>query len=193
MMSKRTHAHEDCTQEAMKEAVLEAMDEEFPWTGALAQHTRKYITTLAHAANAPPKFVLLGLLVMASAAMGPNTTVGLLTDYQEPVNLFVVCIGPAGSGKTQSLHLAVQQPLKHIFGSWTRQVLIDDFTREGFRRQLIANDGCVLLPSDEVAARFDNLDKKAQRLMQTVISSVNSMMLHPGQEPRVRCLVSGST
>lgn len=39
-MSKRMHAQEDFVHEAMKEA----MEEEFPWTGALAGPTQAYIT-----------------------------------------------------------------------------------------------------------------------------------------------------
>lgn len=161
-MAKRARVQEDCMQVLMKEATLEAMDEEFPWTGALAKPVCKYIKTLAYATNAPPEFILLGLLVSASAAMGPNTSVGPLPlGYQEPVNLFVLCIAPAGSGKTQSLQLTVEQPLKHLLGSWAKQVLVDDFMREGFRKQLIANNGRVLLASDEVASLFENLDKKS--------------------------------
>ena len=99
-MAKRARTQEDCMQAVMKEATVEAMDEEFPWSGALAEPMREYIKTLANAANAPPEFILLGLLVSASAAMGPSTSVGPLPDYQEPVNLFVVCIAPAGSRKT---------------------------------------------------------------------------------------------
>ena len=104
--------------------------------------------------------MLLGLLVTSSAAMGPGAFVEPLPGYQEPVNLFALCLGPAGSGKTQSLQLAVQQPLQHLFGSWTKQVLVDDFTREGFRRQLIANSGRVMLASDEIAGLLENLERK---------------------------------
>ena len=175
----------DFTHEAMKEAVLEAMGEEFPWTGALAGPTQAYIATLAHAANAPPKFVLSALLATVAVAMGLNTTDGAMGDYREPVNLFVLCIGPGGSGTTQSLHLTVQQPLKHMFGSWTRQALLDDFTHEGFQRQLSANNGRVVLASDKVAALFENLDKNVQRPVQTGISSADSMMQHPVQGPQV--------
>ena len=46
-----------------------------PWTGALLGPTQAYIT-LVHAANAPPEFVLFGLMVTAAAAMGPITTEG---------------------------------------------------------------------------------------------------------------------
>ena len=160
-MAKRGRFTGDATQQTMKDAVLEAMDEDFPWAGALGDSVKNYIFTLAEAANAPPEFVLLGLLVSTSAAMGPDASVGPLPGYQEPLNLFALCIGPSGSGKTQTLQLAVQQPIKHLFGSWTQQVLVDDFTREGFRRQLIANSGRVMLASDEIAGLLENLDKKS--------------------------------
>ena len=37
---------------------------------------------------------------------------------------------------------------------------MDDFTREGFRRQLIANSGSVMLASDEITGLLESLDKK---------------------------------
>jgi len=37
---------------------------------------------------------------------------------------------------------------------------VDDFTREGFRRQLIANSGRVMLASDEIAGLLESLDKR---------------------------------
>jgi len=49
--------------------------------------------------------------------MGPDASVGPLPGYQEPVNLFALCIAPAGSGKTQCLQLVVQHPLDTVFGS----------------------------------------------------------------------------
>ena len=160
-MAKRARLQADCTHEAMKGLVEEAMSEDFPWTGSLEGPVKDYIEILANAKNARPEFVLLGLLITTAAAMGPNSTVGPFPEYQEPVNLFIVCVGPAGSGKTQTLKLAVHQPLSNLLGTWNKHVVVDDFTREGFRKQLVANNGRVILASDEVAALLENLDRKA--------------------------------
>ena len=89
----------DFTHEAMKEAVLKAMEEEFPWTGALAGPTQAYIATLAHAANTPPKFVLFGLLATVAMALGLNTTVRAMGDYHEPVNLLLSVLGQLDLGR----------------------------------------------------------------------------------------------
>ena len=93
--------------------------------------------------------------------MGPNASVGPVPDYQEPVNLFVLCVGPAGSGKTQSLQLVVQEPVGGIFGSWNARAIVDYFTREGFRKQLLENHGRVILASDKVGSLLENLDRKS--------------------------------
>lgn len=159
-MAKRARVQEDFTFAAMTDAVFEAMDEDFPWTGALAGDIEDYVELLARAKNAQPIFVFLGLLVSTAAAMGPNASVGSIPDYQEPVNLYVLCIGPAGSGKTQSLQLAVQDPVSNILSSWNSRALVDDFTREGFRKQLLENYGRVILASDEVGSLLENLDRK---------------------------------
>ena len=161
-MAKRARLQEDFEHEVMKEAVTEAMEEDFPWTGALGGPVGAYIQTLANAKNAPPEFVLLGLLVSASAAMGPNTCIAPQPEYEEPVNLYVVCVGPAGAGKTQSLQLAIHQPVSSIVSSWNRHAIVDDFTREGFRKQLVANLGRVIFASDEMAALLENIDKKCK-------------------------------
>lgn len=102
----------------------------------------------------------MGLLVSTSAVMGPAANVQPFPGYQEPVNLFALCIGPSGSGKSQSLNLSVQQPITEIVAAWNENVIVDDFTREGFRKHLLANNGRVVVVSDEVASMFDNIDRK---------------------------------
>ena len=112
----------DCTHEAMRGLIEVAMNEEFPWTGSLEEPVKDYIEIMADVKNAPPEFVLHGLLTTTAAAMGP------FPEYQGPVNLFIVCIDPAGTGKTQTLKLAVHQLLGNLLGLWNKPVLVDDFT-----------------------------------------------------------------
>ena len=61
-MAKRLRAVDNgAMHQSIKEAMLEAMEEDFPWTGALGDPLKTCIITLARAANAPPEFALLGL------------------------------------------------------------------------------------------------------------------------------------
>lgn len=159
-MAKRAKLTEHCAEEYITESIVMAMEESFPWAGAFASPVKDYIETVAKAKNAPPEFVLMGLLVSTSAVMGPAANVQPFPGYQEPVNLFTLCVGPSGSGKSQSLKLSVEEPIRQIVAGWNEHVIVDDFTREGFRKHLLANSGRVILVSDEVASMFDNLDKK---------------------------------
>lgn len=159
-MAKRVKLAEYCAEEYITDSIVMAMEESFPWIGAFGTPMKDHIEIVAKAKNAPPEFVLMGLLVSTSAVMGPAANVQPFPGYQEPVNLFALCVGPSGSGKTQSLNLSVQQPITQIVAGWNENVIVDDFTREGFRKHLLANNGRVVVVSDEVASMFDNLDKK---------------------------------
>ena len=110
--------------------------------------------------NAPPEFVLMGLLVSTSAVMGPAANVQPFPGYQEAINLFALCIGSSGSGKSQSLNLSVQQPVTEIVAAWNENVIVDDFTRESFCKHFFANNGRVVVVSNEVASMFDNINRK---------------------------------
>ena len=56
IMANRPHAQEEyCMQAVMKEATLEAMDEEIWWSGALAELMHKYIKTLADRVGQGPQ------------------------------------------------------------------------------------------------------------------------------------------
>ena len=159
-MAKRAKLTEHCAEEYITESIVMAMEESFSWTGAFDSPVKEYIEIVAKAKNASPEFVLMGLLVSTSAVMGPASNMQPFPGYQEPVNLFALCVGPSGSGKSQSLKLSVQEPITQIVAGWNKNVIVDDFTREGFRKHLVANNGRVILVSDEVASMFDNFDKK---------------------------------
>jgi hypothetical protein len=159
-MAKRLKVGEECKIEAIKVAVLTAMEEPFPWIACFDSFTKETIEIIAKSKNTSPEFVLMGLLVATSAVLGPLSTVQLFPSYEEPLNLFVICVGPPGAGKTQALNTAVRSPVSSIIASWNSNVILDDFTREGFRRHLLANNGRVLVLSDEIASLFDTLEKK---------------------------------
>ena len=135
-MAKRAKLTEHCAEEYITESIVMAM-EESPWTGAFDSPVKEYIEIVAKAKNAPPEFVLMGLLVSTSAVMGPASNVQPFPGYQEPVNLFTLCVGPSGSGTSQSLKLSVQEPITQIVAGWNENVIVDDFTREGFESILL--------------------------------------------------------
>ena len=146
-----------CPPEAYHETIKTAGSEILPWRLHSSEEAITLIETLAYSANTSPDFVFLALLAATATTMGQGASVKCL-DYEEPVNIFIMCIGYPGSGKTQALKLAVETPINSILASWNRGVLLDDFTREGFRKLLQAKDGRVLIASDEIAGFFNTLD-----------------------------------
>ena len=51
------------------------------------------------------------ILPTVSALLGPNTCIKVLETYEEPVNIFLVCLAEAKAGKSQSMRLGSTQPL----------------------------------------------------------------------------------
>lgn len=143
--------------EMYHEAIINAGSEMLPWRDNLPANVVSTIEILSYSANTSPDFVFLALLTATATTMGPSTTVQCL-DYEEPVNVFTMCIGYPGSGKTQALKIAIESPINRILASWNSGVILDDFTREGFRKLLQAKDGRVLIASDEIAGFFSSLD-----------------------------------
>ena len=46
--------------------------------------------------------------------MGPNAMISIRDTYSEPTNIFTVCMGPPGCGKSQAFRLAILDPLNDI-------------------------------------------------------------------------------
>lgn len=63
----------------------------------------------------------MGFLVCPSAVMGAAANVQLFPEYQEPVNLYALCVGPS-----------VHQPIIEIVAGWDENVIVDDFTLYDF-------------------------------------------------------------
>ena len=46
--------------------------------------------------------------------MGPDTVISIRETYSEPTNMFTVCVGQPGCGKSQAFRLAILDPLKEV-------------------------------------------------------------------------------
>ena len=54
------------------------------------------------------------VLSTTACLMGPDTVISVRETYSEPTNMFTVCIGQPGCGKSQVFHLAILDPLQEV-------------------------------------------------------------------------------
>ena len=83
--------------------VKEVQEVEFPWKEAVPETIREWFEAFAKSHNTAPEYVFVGALASTAALMGPKCFVEVRTTYREPTNLFAICVGFPGSGKSQAL------------------------------------------------------------------------------------------
>ena len=88
-----------------------AQEQPFPWQQCMPQKIADWFNTVAKAHNTPPEFMFVTALSTTAALMGPQSQMSVRETYSEPSNLFTVCLGPPGSGKSQAFRLAIIDPL----------------------------------------------------------------------------------
>lgn len=65
----------------------------------------------------------MGALATCAAIMGPSTCVQVRDIYQEPTNIFAICVGYPGSGKSQAFRMTTREPLnRQLEGCAERQL-----------------------------------------------------------------------
>lgn len=63
------------------------------------------LETLSRAHNTVKEILFSAILPTVSALLGANTCVKVLKTYEEPVNIFIVCLAEPKVGKSQSTWL----------------------------------------------------------------------------------------
>lgn len=94
-----------------------AQEQLFPWQQCMPQKIADWFTTVAKAHNTLPEFMFVTALSTTAALMGPQSQISVREPYSEPPNLFTVCLGPPGSGKSQAFRLSIIDPLGQ--GGWS--------------------------------------------------------------------------
>jgi hypothetical protein len=77
----------------------------------MPQKIADWFNTVAKAHNTLPEFMFVTALSTTAALMGPRSQISVRETYSEPSNLFTVCLGQPGSGKSQAFRLAILDPL----------------------------------------------------------------------------------
>ena len=118
-----------------------------------------WFETFAKAHNTSPEYLLVGSLVTTAALMGPKCIVKVRDTYTELTNLFAICVGFPGSGKSQAYRMAVREPLDALKSALST-MLVDDYTKRGLFRHLQSHEGRALLAHEEMGAFFDLVQKR---------------------------------
>ena len=80
-------------------------------------------------------------------------------DHWQPTNLFAICVGFPGSGKSQAYRMTVREPLQSL-ASPLSSILVDEYTIRGLFRHLHSHGGRELLAHEEMGAFFDLVQKR---------------------------------
>lgn len=61
---------------------------------------KDWVEAFALAHNTRPEFSIMGALVSTAAIMGPKTKVSVRSTYEEPSNIYLICLAEPGAGNS---------------------------------------------------------------------------------------------
>jgi hypothetical protein len=81
-----------------------AMSHHLPWDAVMPSKVHSWIEAFSLAHNTRPEFVFMGAVVTVAAIMGPNARVHIHSTYEEPTNMYAICLAHPGAGKSQTFN-----------------------------------------------------------------------------------------
>ena len=162
-----------------------AQEVPFPWAESMPKKISEWFNIISKAHNTLPEFIFVSAMSTTACLMGPAATISVRDTYTEPTNLFTVCMGPPGCGKSQAFRLAVLDPINDIgktlsllvlllalitdyiimyVGAPMSEMLVDDYTRRGLFNHLLSNKDRALCAHEEMSALFDTIQKRQMEL-----------------------------
>ena len=139
--------------------IIDASSVPFPWNDAVPEKIRKWFEALGKSHNTAPEYVFVGALVSTAVLMGPDCYVKVRQTYREPTNVFAICIGRPGTGKSQAFAMTVREPLESLPPPLS-SILVDDYTKKDLFIHLQTREGRALLAHEEMGAFFDLVQKR---------------------------------
>lgn len=106
------------SREIATEISQKAMSHLLPWSDIMPPAVYDWIEAFALAHNTRPEFVLMGAIVTTAALMGPNTKVSIRSTYEEPTNVYAICLAYPGAGKSQAFRLSISEPVASLEPAW---------------------------------------------------------------------------
>ena len=176
------------TESDAREALRQAQEVPFPWVESMPRKISEWFNIVSRAHNTLPEFMFVTALSTTGCLMGPNSLISVRETYSEPTNMFTVCMGPPGCGKSQAFRLAILDPLndvgkkslmsvmhiaipnnmRHlhnvIIGAPMSEILVDDYTRRGLFNHLQSHENRALCAHEEMSALFDTIQKRQLEL-----------------------------
>ena len=101
-----------------REMLRSAQDVPFPWVQCMPEKISNWFTIVARARNTLPEFMFITALSTTACLMGTDAMISVRDEYAEPTNMFTVCMGPPGCGKSQAFRLSVLDPLNDLSKSY---------------------------------------------------------------------------
>lgn len=112
---KRPRVSQPTVKESDARSILRAAQEIlFPWAQCMPEKISKWFNIIARAHNTLPEFIFVSALSTTACLMGPHTIISVRDTYFEPTNVFTVCMGQPGCGKSQAFRLSILDPLSEI-------------------------------------------------------------------------------
>lgn len=131
----------------------------FPWVEAVPPQIKDWYEAFGKSHNTAPEYLFVGSIVTCAALMGPLTCVQVRETYQEPTNIFAICVGYPGSGKSQAFRMTTRDPLQKMSHKIST-ILVDDYTKRGLFKHLQCHSGRALIAHEEMGAFFDLVQKR---------------------------------
>ena len=102
------------TDSNVKAILRNAQEIPFPWVESMPKKISEWFNIICKAHNTKPEFMFVTALSTTACLMGPDTVISIRETYSEPTNMFTVCVGQPGCGKSQTFRLAILDPLKEV-------------------------------------------------------------------------------
>ncbi len=153
-----TNVH-SISRDAAVEISKRAMSHSLPWSSVVPSDIRDWLEAFALAHNTRPEFIFMGALVSTAAIMGPKAKVRVSSRYEEPTNIYAICLAEPGAGKSQAFKLVMTEPiyaLKEPSGS----MRVENYTQLGLFKHLKDHDGKALIAQEEMSAFFDLVQRR---------------------------------
>ena len=172
----------------------EAKQCDFPWHDVFDAPLLDWLETFSRAHNTVKEIMFAAILPTVSALLGPNTCVKVLETYEEPVNIFLVCLAEPKAGKSQSMRLGCTQPLTTFVEKRVQtELLIQSFTASGMRKHMQTCDGQGIIARDE-CQRFlkdiiaENKKDSLDATMLVLFHDNSPWFFNSGQERKRKCI-----
>ena len=146
------------TRETAIKVTQNAMEHSLPWEDVMPARVHKWIESFALAHNTRPEFIFMGIVTTA-AIMGPKAKMQVRSTYEEPTNIYAICLADPGAGKSQAFRLAISDPLSTL-NKPSCDMMVDDYTRQGLFKHLLEHNGRALVAQEEMTAFFDLVQKR---------------------------------